>query len=207
MPHNNRMRTATLRRTGKLKIEWAGIRIHEPHSLFPPSMIKRRPMGFCTREPEVKSRIRIGRDWHASMRRALTNVWAIIIRLSSSYICMYVFHLRRSHLRILLLYIHMLRWRYRHRLTACSSCWAPLLCAVCPFCVSSLFQRLFNPRRNDLEGQGGTLIANPPLRCGENRKALITSTIPIIWLVKPVKWTDRWLAGKTRKSWLTSSYN
>lgn len=39
---------------------------------------------------QVKSRIRIGRDWHASMRRALTKVWAIIIRLSSSYICMYV---------------------------------------------------------------------------------------------------------------------
>lgn len=128
---------------------------------------------------------------------------------------MYVFHLRRSHLRILLLYIHMLRWRYRHRLIACR---APLLCAVCPFSVSSLFQRLFNRRRNDLEGQGGggeewVRLMDPdsgswrifdfeftsPTKCCRPHSIIVWQLSLIVFSSAPCHMIDTWRQRKTRK--------
>lgn len=85
---------------------------------------------------------------YASMRCALeldqyhTNVWAIIIRLSSYRLC--AFHFRRTLYSYIHTYYFMLRRRYRHRLIG----WQQLLRPPChvPFVRFPSFQRLFNAR-------------------------------------------------------------
>lgn len=84
---------------------------------------------------------------HASMRCALdqyhTNVWAIIIRLSSTgIVCGFISG--GDTYSYIHTYYFLLRWRYRHRLIG----WQQLLRPPwhAPFVRFPSFQRLFNAR-------------------------------------------------------------